>query len=117
MPFTSPADYPRESGIDPRDEKHTVFGSKPPLKIYLKPFTQKLIEKNLWIEVFIMFMLFTSSIAVLLGRELPGGWYFALGSLVTVLLTKFIHIEDETHREKVVPVIPPVVEPKVETPK
>ena len=107
MPLTRPNDFPEAGGINPKDENHQVFDRKPPIKIYLKPLTQKVIEKNLWIETIAVIMTFSIGLAELFGRELSNGIYFAYGCILTVLVWRFINIENETHIKQTT-----VIEPK-----
>ncbi len=100
MPLTNPNDFPPQGGINPRDDGH-VPSRKPPLKVYLKPLSQKVIEKNLWIEVIAVLLATFIGLAELIGRELSNGVYFAFGVVLTVLVTRFIHIEDETHKKAI----------------
>lgn len=102
MSFTNPNDYPVRGGVDPRDENHDIMPKKPSFKVFLKPLTLKIIEKNLFIEVFGILLVSIIGIGEIIGRQLSSGLYFALGCVITVLVVKFLHIEDETHTKAVV---------------
>ena len=113
MPLTKPNDYPKAGGVDPKDENHGFFDRKPPVKVYFKPFTQKIIEKNLWVEILAILMVFFAGAGELLGRSLSSGFYFAMGCLITVLIFRFINVENETHLKQITP---PKLEELKETP-
>lgn len=107
MSLTRPNDFPEGGGVDPKDENHPFFSpKKPPLKIYLKPFTQKIVEKYLWLEVLLAIAVFFTGIAEVFGRTLSSGWFFMLGLLTAIVVSKFLHIEDETHRKVMTPPAP-----------
>lgn len=97
MPLTNPEDYPSQNGIDPRDENHPMFPRKPQMRVYLKPMIQKVIEKNQWVELIALFFVLFAGMGELFGRQLSSGFYFAMGVVLTVLIWRFINIENETH--------------------
>ena len=103
--LTDPDKFPPAGGIDLRDQDHPMFPKEMPFKIFLKPLVQKIIEKNLWIELIAVILAITLGLGELLGRQLSSGFYFAFGSLITVLLWRFINIENETHQGKVKPTV------------
>jgi len=77
MPLTKPENFIEKGGIDERDQNHPNFPKKV-IKVFLKPLTQKVIEKELWFEVIISMMIFFTGIGELIGRKLSFGWFIIL---------------------------------------
>jgi len=100
MSLTKPENiFPGGEGIDPRDQDHPMFPKEMPIKIFLKPLVQRIIEKNLWVELLTIIIAIAIGLGELFGRQLSSGIYFSFGCLVTVLLWRFINIENETHNK------------------
>lgn len=97
MPLTNPADYEPQGGVDPRDENHPFSPRKPKLQVFLKPLSQKVIEKHLWLEVTLIILICIIGATEMLGEQVSSAMFFMLGALTTAVLYRFIHIEDETH--------------------
>lgn len=99
MPLTKPGDYQPKAVTDPRDVEHSFSPKTAPLKVFLKPLSQKVVEKHLWPEVILTLTIGVITLAVIFGREVPSALFFMLGGLFTAVIYRFIHVEDETHRK------------------
>lgn len=106
MSLTHPNDFPVREGIDPRDEDHPIMPKKPPLKIYLKPLSQKIVEKSLWVETISVLMILITGIAEVFGRTLSSGWYVILGVLLALLGIRFFKREELPVKKEVPPAEP-----------
>lgn len=106
MSLTQPNDFPERGGIDARDENHPIMPKKPPLKIYLKPLSQKIVEKSLWVETIAVLMIVITGIAEVFGRTLSSGWYVILGVLLALLGIRFFKREEPPVKKEVPPAAP-----------
>lgn len=101
MPLTQPNDFPVSGGVDKRDENHPFIPRKPSLRVFLKPLSQKVVDKNLWVEVTTILLVSTVCLSALFGQEIPNTISFALGVCLALVLVKFVNIENETHLSKI----------------
>lgn len=95
--LTDPNDYPEKTGIDERDRKHPDFPKKI-LKVFLRPLTQSISEKNLWFETVLIIMVILTGCGEILGRHFSPQWYIILFlSFIVVGLKMFLVKSSEKH--------------------
>lgn len=99
MSLTKPEDFPIGGGADERDGGNLFEPTKPPLKIYLKPLTQKIIEKYLWLEVAFVTMLFFTGLGELFSKRFSMVWYILLILVSVGVGLKFLSGGNFEHKE------------------
>jgi type IV secretory pathway VirB2 component (pilin) len=75
--LTKPTDYPKKTGLDPKDQNHPNIAKKI-VKIFLTPVPQKIINQNLWFETISVLMVIFMGFGELFGRRFSIEWNVVL---------------------------------------